>query len=527
MLSFKCCEISLRSWRTLLTSVAATVLLLSCAKNPVTGANQLILMPQSWDLQVGQQQYAPLRQSQGGDYTADPSIEAYVRSVGERLAKVSDQKLPYEFNVINNSVPNAWALPGGKISINRGLLMEMGSEAELAAVLGHEIVHAAARHGARGQTTGVLAQTAAIGLTVAGQREGYGEAAQVAAMLGAQLVTTRYGRGLELESDLYGMQYMARAGYDPQGAVDLQKTFVKLAGDKRQDFLSGLFSSHPPSQDRVKANIATAARLPDGGEVGKQRYAQAIARLNKTAPAYEAFDKAQLAMKNGNLDQANTLLRRAIKIEPREAHFRSLLGDVAASKRDWNAARKHYDQAINLNDNYFAYYLKRGEVFKAVGNTRLAEADFARSNRFLPTSNAQLALGDISAARGDKATARQFYAQAAQGRGEIAQRARSQLQSLGTDSTDVTRNPNKDLAAEAGITKKGTLAVRIINRTNRPLGDILLKLRSKGGSSARDVPVAGTLAPGKSRVVDIGIKARQSQLKDLSITVARAIVVGS
>ena len=85
-----------------------------------------------------------------------PELTTYVNEVGQKLAAVADRKLPYEFVVLNNSVPNAWALPGGKIAVNRGLLTELQNEAELAAVLGHEIVHAAARHGAKAQERGTM-----------------------------------------------------------------------------------------------------------------------------------------------------------------------------------------------------------------------------------------------------------------------------------------------------------------------------------------------------------------------------------
>jgi predicted Zn-dependent protease len=111
---------------------------------------------------------------QGGDYSLDPALTAYVAGVGQKLAAVSDRALPYEFVVLNSSVPNAWALPGGKIAVNRGLLMELQSEAELAAVLGHEIVHAAARHGALAMQRGILLQTAVLATQVAAQRSSYG-----------------------------------------------------------------------------------------------------------------------------------------------------------------------------------------------------------------------------------------------------------------------------------------------------------------------------------------------------------------
>ena len=123
--------------------------LLGCATNPVTGRSELNIISESWELKTGKQHYLPMRQSQGGDYVADPKVQDYVRQVGNKLAAVSDRKLPYEFSVVNDSSANAWALPGGKIAIHRGLLTELKSEAELAAVLGHEIVHAAAKHGAK------------------------------------------------------------------------------------------------------------------------------------------------------------------------------------------------------------------------------------------------------------------------------------------------------------------------------------------------------------------------------------------
>jgi len=97
----------------------------------------------------------------------DPELTRYVAGVGARLAAQSPVDLPYEFVVLNNSVPNAWALPGGKIAINRGLLTELESEAELAAVLGHEVVHAAARHTARQISRGMLLQGLVVATAVA------------------------------------------------------------------------------------------------------------------------------------------------------------------------------------------------------------------------------------------------------------------------------------------------------------------------------------------------------------------------
>ena len=157
-------------------SVLISVLLLAlfgCAVNPVTGKNELSFMSAQQEIAVGEKNYRPSRQSQGGDYYLNPTLQAYVAGVGRKLAAVSGQPdLPYDFVVLNNSVPNAWALPGGKIAINRGLLVYLEDESQLAAVLAHEVVHAAARHGAQQMTRGTLTSVglAAVAIGAQGQQ---------------------------------------------------------------------------------------------------------------------------------------------------------------------------------------------------------------------------------------------------------------------------------------------------------------------------------------------------------------------
>src|SRR5688500_5880343 len=146
----------------IISALLALCLASGCAVNPVTGRNQLSIVSEAQERQIGAEQYSPSQQSQGGQYETDPELTAYVSEVGQRLAAVSDRPLDYEFVVLNNGVPNAWALPGGKIAVNRGLLIELNNEAELAAVLGHEIVHAAAAHGAQAVTRGTLLQGAMV-----------------------------------------------------------------------------------------------------------------------------------------------------------------------------------------------------------------------------------------------------------------------------------------------------------------------------------------------------------------------------
>ena len=494
-----------------------TIVLAGCARNAVTGQNNFLLVSADWDRQVGAQQYLPLRQQQGGDYTADPAVEAYVREVGMKLARVSDVDLPYEFNVINSSVPNAWALPSGKISINRGLLTEMNSEAELAAVLGHEIIHAASRHGARAMSRGIVAQVGVVAATVAGSREGYGQLAQLGASVGAQLVTTKYGRDAELESDLFGMEYMKRAGYDLQGAVELQQTFVKLSEGQRQDFISGLFSSHPPSQARVNANIATAMRLGSGGTAGEERYQQVMKHIKDMQPAYEKFDQAQKAFAKGDYNSASRLVNEAIRIEPRDAHFHSLQGDVASQRKQWTSARQNYDKAIALDDELFYYYLQRGKVHQQTNNIVAAKADFERSMRLLPTEDAQLGLGDAARLSGDQAAANRFYAAAATGSGPAAELAKAQL----TDSP-VESEPDSILQVRHGVDREGRLVVELTNTTNSEIDNIVLEYRLSGSRSGQQARISGSVAAGAKRIVKPGTRLTPQQVNSLKVSVTQA-----
>ena len=415
--------------------IGFTLLASGCAVNPVTGERNLSLVGEQWELDVGAQQYAPLRQAQGGDFNLDPGLVDYVQQVGQRLAAVSDRDLPYEFAVINESVPNAWALPGGKISINRGLLTEMDSEAELAAVLSHEIVHSAASHGAQSQSRGMLLQGAvlagglAAGAATDDQR--YTQAALLGGMVGAQLVSQRYSRDAERESDLYGMRYMKRAGYNPRGAVELQETFLRISESQEQDAFSALFASHPPSRERLENNRELLAELGDSGRIGRDEYQQQIARLKRAQPAYQAHDEGREALQEGNTESALEKARRAIEIEPGEALFYTLRGDALAERKDFQQAEQAYSRALDRNSSWFYHHLKRGMARAELGRNTQARADLQASIERMPTAVGHFYLGAVERESGNRAEAIEHFRVAAQSETPTGQRARQALQDMG------------------------------------------------------------------------------------------------
>ena len=508
----------LKHW---IAPVAAVVLLGGCAVNPVTGKKELSLVPEAQELAIGKQQYAPLRQAQGGDYVVDPAVGAYVSQVGQRLAAVSDRKLPYEFHVLNNSVPNAWALPGGKIAINRGLLTELDSEAELAAVLGHEITHAAAKHTARNLSRGLLLQGAMLATVVATQDSDYAQLAQLGAGVGAQLITQKYGRDAEREADYYGMQYMSRAGYAPQGAVELQKTFVELSEGKQQDWLSGLFASHPPSQERVQNNLETLKALPASGDDGKQRFRQKLAHLRKTRPAYEAYDKGRKALAKGNTSEARQLAEQARRLEPREAHFEALLGDVEQKRGNHRAALTRYNKAIRLNDGFFYYHLKKGMANERLGNRTQAKQDLNDSIKLLPTANAYNSLGNIARKERRYQQAKEYYTRAAEDKSATGKQAYSSLVEL-----DLPDNPGKYLKVKLGVDQRGRTLAQVTNNTPKPVKGVVLGVQltdTNGRRRSGEFPMRGTLQPGKTASIDLGLdNLDQAVLKTLRAGVVKA-----
>ena len=432
--------------------------LYGCAVNPVTGKNELALVSESQEINIGKENYLPSQQMQGGDYNVDQELSVYVNEVGQKLAKVSDRQLPYEFVVLNNSTPNAWALPGGKIAVNRGLLIELNNEAELAAVLAHEIVHAAARHGAQSMERGMLLQGALMATGIAMQGSDYGNLVVGGAQLGASLIHTKYGRDDELEADYYGMIYMSRAGYDPMAAVGLQETFVRLSKKRNQNWLEGLFASHPPSADRVAANRKTASELDTGGELGTNRFNDRTASLRANKKAYDEYAKGQEALQKGAYKEAMQFADNALRIEPKEGHFYALQGDAHYKLQNYYGAVSSFNSAIKRNDNYFYYYLARGMTKRKLGKQRESYADLQASTKLLPTAIAYNALGEMELSGGNTVRASEYFNTAASSDSPAGREARQSLFQL-----DFPQNPGKYIRVDYGLDRAGYLIARITN----------------------------------------------------------------
>jgi metalloendopeptidase OMA1, mitochondrial len=229
------------------------VALTGCATVPYTHREQLILVPTSQELQLGATAYREVLSK--AVIVHNPKFVDPVRQVGQRIATAANRPdYKWEFNVIDDdSMINAFALPGGKVAVYTGLFPVAQDDAGLAVVLGHEVAHALAHHGAERMSQGLLAQIGAIGLSVAlgGSNPQTAQAVMQAYGLGAQYgVLLPFSRGQEAEADHIGLILMAKAGYDPHAAIGLWERMEKMNEKSPPEFLS----THPSYGARL-ANI--------------------------------------------------------------------------------------------------------------------------------------------------------------------------------------------------------------------------------------------------------------------------------
>ena len=476
---------------------ASAIFVTGCSTNPVTGKSEINVLSTDYEIDLGRQNYLPSRQAEGGDYVADPKVQAYVTRVGQRLAAVSDRELPYEFVVVNDSTPNAWALPGGKIGINRGLLLELQNEAQLAAVLAHEVVHAAARHGAQGMQRDLLLQGVIMIAGIALSGVPYLPAVLQGADMGSKLLQRKYGRDAEDEADAYGIEYMKRAGYDPGEAVKLQEIFVRLDERRAPGWLDGLFASHPPSQQRVENNRRTVAGLKDpGGEVGREPYQQALARLVRTAPAYAAYDEALQARGSGQLEPALRLVDKALRIEVQESLFHRLRSEILTELGEYDEAGRSVETAVTLNRYYYKNYMTRGLLRLERGDGEGARSDLERSVRMLPSLPAQYELGRMAMQQGRNEEAVGYFRAASRSTSAMGETASLHLAKL-----DLPANPGHYVDARISRDVDGFLRVVVENHSPVTITNVQVVMGPRRWYGMRDgdsYQLSGSLGPQQS-----------------------------
>ena len=260
------------------------LLLAGCATNPVTGGTDVVTISEKKEIEIGQQMH-PQILKQYGRYE-DEQLQMYVSEVGQKIAAKSHRPdLQFTFTVLDSDEINAFALPGGYVYITRGIMAYLNSEAELVAVLGHEVGHVTARHAVRQQAG---ATAAGVGTTLIGILTGSTGLMQVADLASTALVSG-YGRDMELEADSIGAQYLDRLGYNPEAMIDVVRLLknqeqleVKMAREegRKPRVYHGVFSSHPDNDTRLKEVVASAGKVNPTDAIRSSNREPYLARIS-------------------------------------------------------------------------------------------------------------------------------------------------------------------------------------------------------------------------------------------------------
>lgn len=303
-----------------LTSLSSLAVLSGCATNPASGRRMFDLVGEGGEISADKQA-APHQFSADYGAVQDDGLNAYLTGVGRSLGAVSHRPgMPYSFRAVNAVYVNAYTFPGGSMAVTRGMLLGMQSEAELAAVLGHEIGHVNARHTAQAMSWGMLAQLAVVGAALYLGRDDESKAAMAVGLggLGAGALLARYSRANEREADALGMEYMVRAGYTPQGMIDLMDLLKRL-GHEKPNIVLMLFATHPMSDERYETAVNRVQGRYAGArnqKVERERYMDGTARLRDKRGAIELMQKGEEALAENRMNEAGSLLEKALREAP-------------------------------------------------------------------------------------------------------------------------------------------------------------------------------------------------------------------
>lgn len=224
----------------------ALMCVVSCAKNPVTGKSELMLMSKEQEIAMGQQSDPEIVAFFG--LYEDEELQRFIKEKGKQMAAISHRKdLPYEFKIVDSPVVNAFAVPGGFVYFTRGIMAHFNNEAEFAGVLGHEIGHITARHSAKQYSRAMLGQIGLVaGSVISPEFAQFADIAQT----GLQLLFLKFGRDAESQSDKLGVEYSTKIGYDASEMAGFFSTLDRLSAQSGREAVPTFLSTHPDPADR-------------------------------------------------------------------------------------------------------------------------------------------------------------------------------------------------------------------------------------------------------------------------------------
>jgi predicted Zn-dependent protease len=332
-----------------LTSLSAAGVLTGCATNPVTGKSQLMLVSEQSEIDMDRQ-HSPQQFSADYGATQDEALNRYIQQIGKKMAAATHRShMPYSFRCVNATYINAYAFPGGSIATTRGIMLTLEDEAELAALLGHELGHVNARHTAQQMSKGMLTQMVVGGVAVyAGSHSAaLGDIASSLGSAGAGALLAYYSRDNEREADALGLSYMVKTRYSSDGFVGLMDMLNNLSKHKASA-AELLFATHPMGSERyqtavqaVKTQYAAARKNPRY----RERYMDKTAGLRAIKGAIVEMQKGDKAMAQKKVPEAETHYRKALKQAPQDYTALVVMAKCQLVQKKFNQAGRYIDKA--------------------------------------------------------------------------------------------------------------------------------------------------------------------------------------
>ena len=396
-----------------LLGAGAAAGLSGCATSPVTGETILVGMSEAQEKQTDAQ-VAPHQVSQDLGAIQDEAVNRYVAGIGQRMGTLTHRpQMPYSYRVLNANYVNAYTFPGGAMGVTRGILADLDDEAQLAALLGHEIGHVNARHAAQRQGQNLVAQAALAGLNVAAQSSDWGGLMSMGGQIGASALLAGYSREHEREADALGQEYLVKAGYPATGMVRLHQLLV--AEEKSApSLLQTMFSTHPMSSERMQAAQAAADaryRISNSLDARRERFMDSTASLRRIRPTIDACKNGETAMAARQYPKAQAEFQTALARTPRD--YASNLRMAQCLQAQGQTAK-----AVDYADNAREIYPQEAQAYKLAGVLALQQRDAGRAyqnldrfDRLLPGDAGITFLKGISLeGMGNRQAAAQHYA---------------------------------------------------------------------------------------------------------------------
>lgn len=334
------------------------------------------LVSDKMEVSVGSSYHRKMIEDNGGEWY-NPAVSTHVKEMGQRIVSVSDRtNIPYQFTLVNNDAFNATSLPGGYIYINRGAIMRLKNDAQLAALLGHEVAHVAKRHCASllEQEMGLNMLLGVVGWIADQKSDDDRKKIQSITKVGTtvfRVAQLGYGREKELEADQYGAEYAARAGYDPGGMLQLLRILQQKEGSGSSEFTE-IFQSHPAPSKRIAKieeylNEAYASSDAAGykGNYFPEEYTTTIVTTPQGDQAYAHYELGRKFAQKGVYDLAILKFQQALESDPKFADAYDALGTVLLKQgyydeaiEDFNKAIRYGQKALYYNNLGAAYYYK-------------------------------------------------------------------------------------------------------------------------------------------------------------------------